>query len=112
MWGCLSSQFSNVKNTALTLLSVIDDLAQPHLNNQVVKRFWNWFFVSHGRNIILSMKDEDLKVIKKGYESLKPIYSKADLAVNIKESRTLNGGKMQKFIESINKEALDLIPDL
>ena len=97
----------------MTLLSVIDDLAQPHLNNQVVKRFWNWFFVSHGRNIILSMKDEDLKAImKKGYESLKPIYSKADLAVNIKESRNHNTGKMQQFVESINKEALDLIPDL
>ena len=95
-------------------MGIIDELAQPHLNNAVVKKFWNWFFISHGKNVIISMNDNDLKIImEKGYTALKPIYEKADLATNIKESRKLNDGNMQKFIEKrLGKEVLDLIPDL
>jgi len=107
------SSFSEIKKTALLLLGIIDELAQPHLNNAVIKKFWNWFFVSHGHNVIISMDDESLKsVMQKGYTALKPIYEKTNLAVNIKESRKMNSGKMQEFVEKINREALDLIPDL
>lgn len=110
----LQKSYSEIKNTALTLLQIIDELAQPHLNNAVVKKFWNWFFVSHGKNVIVSMQDNDLKaVMEKGYQKLKPIYEKADLATSIKDSRRLNNGRMQEFIEKrIGKEVLDLIPDV
>lgn len=108
------ASYSEIKKTSLVLLGIIDELAQPHLNNAVVKRFWNWFFVSHGKNVILSMQDKDLKaVMEKGYKALKPIYEKADLATNIKESRQLNTGPMQKFIEErLGKEVLDIVPEL
>jgi len=109
----LQGSYSEIKNTALTLLGIIDELAQPHLNNIAIKKFWNWFFVSHGHNVIVSMQDEALKsVMQKGYTALKPIYEKTNLAVSIKESRKMNSGKMQEFVEKINKEVLDLIPDL
>ena len=99
-----ANSYSNsvIKQTALTLLNVIDDLAQPHIRNTVIKKFWDWFFVSHGKTIILKESDENLKlVMQKGYLALKPIYEKANLNHEIKESRKYNSGQMQNFVESI-----------
>ncbi len=60
--------YSEIKKTALILLNIIDELAQPHLKNTVVKRFWNWFFVSHGKNVVIGSNDIQLKeVMQKGY---------------------------------------------
>ena len=99
-----ANSYSNsvIKQTALTLLNVIDDLAQPHIRNTVIKKFWDWFFVSHGKTIILKESDDNLKqVMQKGYLALKPIYEKVNLNHEIKESRKYNTGKMQNFVESI-----------
>ena len=93
---------SVIKQTALTLLNVIDELAQPHIRNSVIKKFWDWFFVSHGKAIIQKETDENLKqVMQKGYLALKPIYERANLNNEIKESRKYNSGQMQNFVESI-----------
>ena len=102
---------SVIKETALTLLNVIDDLAQPHIRNTVIKKFWDWFFVSHGKSIIQKESDENLKqVMQKGYLALKPIYERANLNHEIKESRKLNEGKMQEFVESITpKDIMELM---
>ena len=106
------TSYSEIKKTALTLLDIIDELAQPHLTNRMVKRFWNWFFVSHGKNVIINSSDNDLKIVmKKGYESLKPIYEKTNLAMDIKEAGKINDGKMQEFVKTrLGKGVLDLIP--
>lgn len=99
-----ANYYSNsvIKQTALTLLNVIDELAQPHIRNTVIKKFWDWFFVSHGKTIIAKESDENLKqVMQKGYLALKPIYERANLNNEIKESRKLNSGPMQDFVESI-----------
>jgi len=99
-----ANSYSNsvIKQTALTLLNVIDELAQPHIRNTVIKKFWDWFFVSHGRTIIQKENDENLKlVMQKGYLALKPIYERANMNNEIKESRKLNSGPMQEFVESI-----------
>ena len=107
------NSYSNsvIKQTALTLLNVIDDLAQPHIRNTVIKKFWDWFFVSHGKTIILKESDENLKIVmQKGYLALKPIYEKANLNHEIKESRKLNDGKMQQFVETITpKDIMELM---
>ena len=96
------SSNSVIKQTALTLLNVIDDLAQPHIRNTVIKKFWDWFFVSHGRSIIAKESDDNLKqVMQKGYLALKPIYERANMNNEIKEARKLNSGAMQDFVESI-----------
>ena len=93
---------SVIKQTALTLLNVIDDLAQPHIRNTVIKKFWDWFFVSHGKAIIQKETDEELKkVMQKGYLALKPIYERANLNNEIKEARKYNSGPGQDFVESI-----------
>ena len=109
----VANSYSNsvIKQTALTLLNVIDDLAQPHIRNTVIKKFWDWFFVSHGKTIIQKESDENLKqVMQKGYLALKPIYEKANLNYEIKESRKLNDGKMQDFVESITpKDIMELM---
>ena len=110
----MHESYSEIKKTALTLLGIIDELAQPHLKNSVVKRFWDWFFVNHGKKVIVTMQDNDLKnVMEKGYRSLKPIYERADLAINIKESSKLNSGKMNDFVRNrVGAGVLDIIPDL
>ena len=92
------SSNSVIKQTALTLLNVIDDLAQPHIRNTVIKKFWDWFFVSHGRSIIAKESDDNLKqVMQKGYLALKPIYERANMNNEIKEARKLNSWAMQNF---------------
>lgn len=109
----VGNSYSNsvVKQTALTLLNVIDDLAQPHIRNTVIKKFWDWFFVSHGKAIIQKETDENLKqVMQKGYLALKPIYERAELNHEIKESRKYNSGKQQEFVESITpKDIMELM---
>ena len=99
----VANSYSNsvIKQTALTLLNVIDDLAQPHIRNTVIKKFWDWFFVSHGKAIIQKESDENLKIVmQKGYLALKPIYERANLNNEIKEARKLNSGRGQDFVES------------
>ena len=106
------NSYSEIKKTALILLNIIDDMAQPHLKNAMIKRFWNWFFLSHGKTVITNSNDNDLKIVmKKGYESLKPIYEKTNLAMDIKEAGKINDGKMQEFVKTrLGKGVLDLIP--
>jgi len=99
-----ANSYSNsvIKQTALTLLNVIDELAQPHIRNTVIKKFWDWFFVSHGRAIIQKENDENLKqVMQKGYLALKPIYERANLNHEVKEARKYNDGPQQAFVEAI-----------
>ena len=99
----VANSYSNsvIKQTALTLLNVIDELAQPHIRNTVIKKFWDWFFVSHGRAIIQKDSDKNLKlVMQKGYLALKPIYERANLNNEIKEARKYNSGPGQDFVES------------
>ena len=107
-----ANSYSNsvIKQTALTLLNVIDELAQPHIRNTVIKKFWDWFFVSHGRTIIQKESDENLKIVmQKGYLALKPIYERANMNNEIKEARKLNSGPQQDFVESITpKDIMEL----
>ena len=106
-----SGQSSVIKQTALTLLNVIDKLAQPRIRHTVIKKFWDWFFVSHGKKIVLNEPDDNLKAaMLEGYLALKPIYEKAELNHEIKESRKLNSGKMQDFVELMTpKDIMELM---
>ena len=91
-----------------------DTLAKPRINNKLVAWFWNQFFLSHAQTAILQMQDEELKIIlKEGYDELKEIFEDTKLATEIKDSRKLNTGPMQDFIEkNIGKDVLELIPDV
>ena len=107
-----SSESSKVKQTALELLSIIDNLAAPHITNPLVEKFWNWFFVSHGKKIVQNMNDQELKeIMKSGYDALKPIYEKTDLAVQLKEAEQYNDKKQLDRIKQLPgfKEILELI---
>ena len=58
------------------------------------------------------MSDQELKeIMKSGYEALKPIYEKADTAVQLKEAEKYNDGKQMQFIKKLPdfKEILELI---
>jgi len=110
--GFSSEESSRVKKTALELLSIIDKLAAPHITNPLVEKFWNWFFVSHGKKIVQNMSDQELKeIMKSGYEALKPIYEKTDIAVQLKEAEKLNDKKVMKKVMKLPdfQEILELI---
>lgn len=91
-----------------------DALAKPRITHRVVAWFWNQFFLSHANAAIQQMKDEELQqILKEGYDELKEIFEDTKLATEIKESRKINQGKMQDFIEkNIGKDVLELIPDV
>ena len=110
--GFSSEESSRVKKTALELLSIIDKLAAPHITNPLVEKFWNWFFVSHGKKIVQNMNDQELKeIMKSGYEALKPIYEKTDTAAQLKEAEKYNDKKTLDHIKQLPgfKEILELI---
>jgi len=110
--GFSSEESSRVKKTALELLSIIDKLAKPHITNPLVEKFWNWFFVSHGKKIVENMTDQELKeIMKSGYDALKPIYEKTDLAVQLKEAEKLNDKSVNDKVMNLPdfKEILELI---
>jgi len=110
--GFSSEESSRVKKTALELLSIIDKLAAPHITNPLVEKFWNWFFVSHGKKIVQNMNDQELKeIMKSGYEALKPIYEKTDIAVQLKEAEQYNDKKTLDRIRQLPdfQEILELI---
>jgi len=110
--GYSSEGSSRVKKTALELLNIIDRLAEPHITNPLVEKFWNWFFVSHGKKIVENMSDQELKeIMQSGYDALKPIYEKTDLAVQLKESEKLNDKSLNDKVMNLPdfKEILELI---
>ena len=109
--GNLSLQSSPIKQVAFSLILKFDRIAKPKIQNQVINWFWNKFFLGHAQKAINETPDEELKVyLKEGFDELAPIFTKMDLAIDIKESGKLNDGKMHEFVKSINKEVLDLIP--
>jgi len=98
----LSTDSSAIKKTGLELLNIIDRLAAPHIKNPLVEKFWKWFFVNHGKKIIENMDDQELKnIMRSGYEALKPIYEKTDVAVQLKESEKFNGPKINNFVKKL-----------
>ena len=110
--GFSSEESSRVKKTALELLSIIDRLAAPHITNPLVEKFWNWFFVSHGKKIVQNMSDQELKeIMRSGYDALKPIYEKTDLAMQLKEAEQYNDKKVLDKIKRLPgfQEILELI---
>jgi len=110
--GYSSEGSSRIKKTALELLNIIDKLAEPHITNPLVEKFWNWFFVSHGKKIVENMTDQELKeIMKSGYDALKPIYEKTDLAVQLQESAKLNDKKVHEAVMKLPdfKEIMELI---
>ena len=108
----LSEGSSRIKKTALELLNIIDRLAKPHITNPFVEKFWNWFFVSHGKKIVQNMSDQELKeIMRSGYDALKPIYEKTDIAVQLKEAEKLNDKKVMDKVMKLPdfQEILELI---
>ena len=88
---------SKIKEAAQLILAIIDELAQPYVKNPVVKRFWNWFFVQHGRLVINNTNDMVLKIaMQRGYEKLKPIFEQKNLANELKTSMEINSPEMTK----------------
>ncbi len=58
------------------------------------------------------MNDQELKeIMKSGYEALKPIYAKTDLAVQLKEAEQYNDKKILDKIKKLPdfQEILELI---
>jgi len=92
-------------------LDIIDDLVKPELTNPLFKYVWSNFALNKGKTIILSKTDEELKEkMRISYDKMKDIFNDIDTATIVKESRKLNEGPQQEFIEQINKEVLDMIP--
>ena len=68
--------------------------------------------MNRGKQIIINKPDEELKqMMKVSFDKMKCIFSEIEIADTIIESRTLNEGPQQDFIEKINKDVLELIPD-
>jgi len=104
---------SIIKDTALTVLNIIDELAQPRLKNVAIRKFWNWFFIAHGKNAIMVTDDSILKEsLRKGYLKLKPIFENTDIAYTLKEVK-LNPELNQKLMKLPDfTKMMDLIDDV
>ena len=69
------------------------------------------FALKRGQQIILNKPDAELQQkMRASYDLMKPIFDKVDRAAAVKESQTLNTGKMQEFVNTINRDCLELIP--
>lgn len=100
----MSQGYSEIKQAAFQILHAIDSIAQPRINNVAIKKFWNWFFIKHGNNVIITMQDSELKeAMKTGYEALKPIYEKVDMATQLIESKKLNDTGMTEQLMKMPK---------
>lgn len=87
----MSAPYSEIKQAGFLVLSGIDKIARSRIKNTVILKFWNWFAISHGKKIIIEMPDADLKAaMKEGYDALKPIYEKVDVARQLREAEKLN----------------------
>jgi len=107
----LSVQYSKVKLVSFELLNIIDQLVQPELNNQWLKKIWNYFALTRGRQIIINKPDEELKSkMHVSFQLMQQVFNQIEIAEQIKESDALNEGKGHEFVKKINKDVLDLIP--
>lgn len=104
-------QYSKVKEVSFSLLEIIDSLVRPEINNAWALRIWDWFALKRARTIIINKPDAELQAkMKESFDLMNPIFSKVELANEVKESQKINSGKMQDFVNNINKEVLDLLP--
>ena len=88
-------EISKIKEAAFSILNIIDQLAQPYVKNPVVKRFWNWFFIQHGKVAIANTNDAILKLaLQQGYEKLKPIFEQKYVAGELKTAAKINSPEM------------------
>ena len=78
-----------------------------------VRKFWNWFFIQHGKNVIASTDDAILKEsLRKGYLKLKIIFENTDIAYTLKETK-LNPELNQKLKKMPDfTKMMDLIDDV
>jgi hypothetical protein len=108
----LSQSSSEIKIVSLELLKILDSLIQPELKNVILKQAWNMFALSKGQAIIMKKPDSELQFkMKQAFDLMLPIFQKVELANEIKETKSLNSGKMQNFVESrLGKDVLELIP--
>ena len=106
-----SQPLSSIKKAGLDLLYRIDTRAKIRIQNTAIRKFWDWFFVSHGKKVIMNMTDDELKQeLLEDYKILKPIFDAVEMNQNVKESRNYNSGKMQQFVEAITpKDVMELL---
>lgn len=106
------TQYSKVKEVSFSLLQIIDDLVRPEIKNAWALKLWDWFALKRAKQIIMNKPDNELQLkMKQSFDLMKPVFDKVEMAHEIKDSRGLNSGKMQEFVEkNIGKEVLDLIP--
>lgn len=91
---------SQIKQTSLDLLKVIDGLAQRKIKRNIVKSFWNRFFVSHAQSIILQTEDAELKQdLNVCYQSLRPIFEMKQISSLITEGEKLGSPKIPRTQE-------------
>ena len=92
----MSIHYSIIKQTALEVAYIIDELANQEIKSSYIRKFWNWFFTSHARNIIMKKNDVELKkILEKSYKKLKPIFETTDIMAALKDNK-LNSPEMNK----------------
>lgn len=100
---------SQIKLTSLELLKAIDSIAQGKMKRNIVKSFWNRFFVAHANQIILQTEDSELKQdLNVCYQSLKPIFEMKQVASLIREGEKLGSPKIPRTNEIKKLLALEL----
>ena len=91
---------SEIKQVGLDLLDIIDQLAKPWITNSITRKFWDWFFVSHGKKAVLAHSDLDLKIaLQKGYDKMKPIFEKKSFTAQVIEGEKLGSPKIERVGE-------------
>jgi len=102
----LSISYSVIKETALSIAGIIDELANQEIKSSYIRKFWNWFFTSHARTIIMKKNDSELKqILEKSYKKLKPIFETTDIMHALKDNR-LNSAEMNKKLMQLPNFAI------
>ena len=104
---------SVVRTTAFNIFTKLDTLASKYIKHEIIKRLVNTLVRPRIQNLILrDISEAELKqVLNEAYQDLKPIFENIKTAEMIKDSRKVNTGKMQNFVESLPdyKKYLELV---
>ena len=117
----MTTELSDTKKFSLEVLNEFDELAQPEINNIVMKKLWD-YVKNYAHKIVLRKPDKELESkLYKIYQKLHPKFQDIDLGVQMKVGEALgspqvpNVGELAKkkhLVKMTDAETIQLLKDL
>ena len=111
------AQLSQVKQFAMATLQCFDNLAQPEINNRVMRKIWE-YVRNYTYKIILKKNDSELKEkLKEVYVTLGPMFNDVDMSRQIAEGEKLGSPQIPRVgelakIKDLTVNQTDLLKEL